>query len=53
MILKKDLLRGLDLLTEQLFVQGETIEELETRIKKLEKLNAQPRDKSGKFAKKK
>lgn len=36
MILKRDLLRGLDLLTEQVFIQEEKLAELEYKIKTLE-----------------
>ena len=71
MILKRDLLAGIDANTEQIIWQGEMITELKRRVSKLEKelsakkhcvktkavksVNAskQPRDKSGKFAKKK
>lgn len=36
MILKKDLLEGLDLLTEQVFLQGDKLNELEHKLKNLE-----------------
>ena len=67
MILKRDLLMGLDALTEQVVLQGEEIKKLQARVKALEpnrikveikkpvgrpRKNVQPRDKSGKFAKK-
>lgn len=35
MIFKKDLLESIDCLTEQVFLQGEQIRELENKIKKL------------------
>lgn len=74
MILKKDLLMGIDHNTEQLLWQGNLIMELQERLERVEKevgiklackekkcpgkiarsanAKAQPRDKSGKFAKK-
>ena len=67
MILKRDLLMGLDALTEQVVLQGEEIRKLQARVKALEpkrvkveikkpvgrpRKDTQPRDKSGKFAKK-
>ena len=67
MIFRRDLLELIDGLNLQVMEQGERICELEARIKKLEpkkikvkikrpvgrpRKNTQPRDKSGKFAKK-
>lgn len=67
MILKRDLLIGLDALTEQVVLQGEEIRKLQARVEALEpnkvkvkvkkpagrpRKGTQPRDKSGKFAKK-
>lgn len=60
MILKRDLLKGIDTNTEQIVWQGQMIEDLKERIEILEnklakssKAKEQPRDKSGKFSKKK
>ena len=35
MILKRDLLRGLDMITEQVVLQGELIKKLENRMDKI------------------
>lgn len=68
MIRKSDLLKGLDALTEQVILQGQEIKVLRARIKALEPKKikvkikkpverqcktTQPRDKNGKFMKKK
>ena len=67
MILKRDLLIGLDALTEQVVLQGEEIRKLQARVKALEpkkikvkikrpvgrpRKDTQHKDKSGKLAKK-
>lgn len=42
MILKRDLLDGIDALTQQVILQGERICELEARVKKLEPKKGRP-----------